>query len=170
MVKFIANSNNKYTISDNGVVTILFGNDTRKKAYPRIVENKSNKQGYHKVRIFVNNKYRGYFVHRLVAEAFIPNPENKKTVNHINGIKTDNRVENLEWCTQKENNKHARENGLAIYHKGDKHYKSKIVLDTQTGIFYSCAKEASDILGINYSKMRSILNGQRKNNTSLIYV
>jgi hypothetical protein len=64
--------------------------------------------GYKRVQIF--NKQ--YYVHRLVAQAFVPNPENKPCVNHINGNKLDNRAENLEWCTYSENNAHAYKTGL----------------------------------------------------------
>ena len=65
--------------------------------------------GYLTVVMGVGNKR---FIHRLVAEAFIPNPENKPEVNHINGDKTDNRVENLEWVSPKENCQHAVISGL----------------------------------------------------------
>ena len=69
--------------------------------------------GYLQVWISKNiNEAKGIYVHRLVAETFIPNPENKSDVNHKNGIKTDNRVENLEWATRGENMGHAYAVGL----------------------------------------------------------
>lgn len=68
------------------------------------------KLGYPCVRLSKENISKSFRIHRLVAIAFIPNPENKKCVNHINAIKTDFNPENLEWCTHKENTAHLIEN------------------------------------------------------------
>lgn len=85
------------------------------KSREKILSVKAGKSNpYLYVSISVNNKSYRKRVHRLVAETFIdnPNPNKNKVVNHINGIKTDNRVENLEWITGQENARHAIENGL----------------------------------------------------------
>lgn len=70
--------------------------------------------GYCHVTLYINKKPRRFSVHRLVALMFIPNPKNKEYVNHKNGIKSDNKVENLEWCTPSENTRHAVETGLKL--------------------------------------------------------
>lgn len=62
-----------------------------------------NSDGHLKVRLYKNGQGKHYFIHRLAANAFIPNPNNLPCIDHINTIKTDNRVENLRWCTYKEN-------------------------------------------------------------------
>ena len=72
----------------------------------------TDRDGYKKVVLTRNGKRRNFTVHRLVALAYIPNPECKPTVNHINGVKDDNRVENLEWSTYKEQKEHAMKLGL----------------------------------------------------------
>jgi hypothetical protein len=66
-------------------------------------------RGYPRVCLCMSNKMKHINIHRLVAQAFLPNPTNLPQVNHKNGVKTDNRVENLEWCDNKYNMKHARE-------------------------------------------------------------
>ena len=76
--------------------------------------------GYKCVQLHINGKYKWEKAHRLVAMAFVPNPENKPQVNHIDGNKINNCVENLEWCNQSYNTKHAYKNNLI------KHYKIEI--------------------------------------------
>lgn len=79
----------------------------------RLLSFETDKHGYY--RTLLRKRGKGYhqLVHRLVCKAFVGNPNNSPEVNHINGIKNDNRAENLEWCTRSENEQHAYNNGLA---------------------------------------------------------
>lgn len=106
-----------YTIFPDGRVINKYG-----KALRHI----RSANGYQQVCLMVDKKRNPMYVHRLVAMAYIENPYNKPQVNHINGIKHDNRVDNLEWVTCSENIKHAFDTGLKFpANKG----KKKLIVD-----------------------------------------
>lgn len=83
---------------------------------PKMMTPKPNQKGYLRVCFAIGGKLRFYRVHRLVAQAFIPNPNNKTQINHKDGNKLNNCVDNLEWVTNQENCEHAQINGLTNYH------------------------------------------------------
>lgn len=80
----------------------------------KILTPQLNQGGYMVVGLCKNGKRKVHRIHRIIAEAFIPNSENKPYINHINGIKTDNTITNLEWCTNSENVQHGWDTGLHV--------------------------------------------------------
>lgn len=96
------------------------------KVNEKILKQSFDEDGYLLCGLSINNKVISRRVHNILAQVFIPNPENKSQVNHINGIKTDNRVWMLEWNTNAENTKHAYDIGLNISKKGSMSHRSKL--------------------------------------------
>ena len=84
-----------------------------------IIKPYKNKGGYLSIKLCNNSTTRAFFIHRIVALSFIPNPENKPFINHKDCNKLNNNVENLEWCTRKENMQHASKNNLLSDHRGE---------------------------------------------------
>ena len=99
------NTATNYSVSDNGEVR----KDTNNYMMKLQIQ-----QGYQHVTLQINGKPKRFRVHRLVAEAFIPNPENKPYVNHIDGNRQNNNINNLEWVTPAENTQHAVNTGLML--------------------------------------------------------
>ena len=111
-----------YQISNLGRVK----STTRKYRDGKILKLKNHKKGYKEISLCLYGIKKCFKVHRLVALTFIPNPDNKLQVNHLNCIKDDNCVENLEWATGLENIRHALDNNLICGLEGELNGKSKI--------------------------------------------
>lgn len=113
--------NTRYSVSNTGKV--------RNNKTGRILKDTPDKDGYARVGLWTGEKVLNRIVHRLMAQAFILNPENKKQVNHIDGDKTNNKLTNLEWATDSENIRHAVATGLMVGRKGTKHHNAKLTED-----------------------------------------
>lgn len=110
-------------------------------------------------------------VHRLVAKAFIPEVKGKTLVNHKDGDKTNNRVENLEWCTNRENIIHAHKNGLIKTRSGKEHPHSKRIVATNgvETLFFDTGIEASRYFGVGASAIHNCLKGRAKTSCGYIW-
>ena len=139
-----------YQVSNYGQVKSL---NYRRTGKEQILKQTTNRDGY-KV-VFLKKKHCS--VHRLVAQAFIPNPNKKCDVNHINGDKSDNTVFNLEWNTRQENVYHAFNNGLA----SNKNHEKKIICH-QNNEIYNSLKEAGEISNIPSCGICNVLKGIQK--------
>jgi hypothetical protein len=161
---------NYYQISNHANIRSIKRSVPTKSGYlkpekERTLTQRISNKGYLTVTLSRNGKSNSKHVHRLLAQAFIPNPENKATVNHLNGDKLDNRLENLEWATYSENALHAYRNGL--YKSNER--KRRLIIDTCTGLTYPSIKKAAMSLNIEYSTCRNYLCGLSPNRTCLQY-
>lgn len=142
----------------------------RIRAYPRMGSRTSkirmmklsdDKDGYKKIGLTIKGSKKRFFVHRLVAEVFIPNPDNKPQVNHINGDKADNRVENLEWVTQSENSLHS----FRILGRKPNRYCKRVRCVELEQCFESI-KEASAKTGAGASEIAKVAKGKPRRKTA----
>lgn len=115
-VKIVAHTPGYFVSKDGKVYSEKYGR--------RVELKQSEHKGYRRVCLSMNNKRQHYPVHRLVAEAFVPNPEDKPFVNHMDGNKRNNLSDNLQWCTASENQKHAYDTlGIRNGHTGYQYTK-----------------------------------------------
>ena len=109
--------------------------------------------GYCQLMLYKGNVGKMFQVHRIVCLAFIPNPNNLPTVNHKNGIRTDNRLDNLEWCSYRDNELHS-------YRQLGRRTAGKHVMCEETGIVYNSVEEAARKTGESIHSLRDHLRGR----------
>lgn len=155
----------KYMVSNLGNVMSLNYQNTKR---AKIMSPVKHHLGYLLVHLG-QNKIK--MVHTLVAEAFIPNPDGKKFVNHIDGNKSNNKVSNLEWVTSKENMNHAIRTGLRDPHKnniqkgGDNPTSKPVLQFTMDGVFvkrWECISEAARHINCNVCQINNNIAGRCK--------
>lgn len=150
---------------------VPFDSNYKVSNYGRIFSKRTNKilkgelteKGYIRVAL---TEHKRYLVHCIVARTFIPNPENKPQVNHIDGNKQNNYVDNLEWCTQSENMCHALKTGLKIMPKGKDVYNARVIYqyDKNNNLIkrWECMSTASQTLKISQRDIVRVCKGKRK--------
>lgn len=147
-----------YQVSNLGRVKRLIGLRCKEERFIKPLYRK----GYHFVFLYRNSKYKTMSIHRLVALSFLINKYDKMEVNHIDGVKTNNCVENLEWSTRSENTRHAFDTGLI------KATSTKLI-DYATGVAYDSIRKASYYYPFTETYLAKMLRGERPNRTNLEY-
>jgi hypothetical protein len=133
----------------------------------KILSKRLDTKGYVHYFLYSPTERKSFKGHRLVAMAFLPNSENKPQVNHINGVKTDNKIENLEWCTNLENARHAWANGRKAL-SGARHHKTK--LNREAVLFIRENKSIScNVLAAKYGVAKSSILRVRHNKSHRDY-
>lgn len=175
--KNIADYDGLYQVSSDGQVKRMPGTKFNKLTgrYNRseqILSNCPNSQGYIGVGLSNGNVRKSFKVHRLVAEAFIPNPQNLPEVNHKNCVKSDNRVENLEWVSRSQNIQHAFDNGLNRPNKVNlgkppgEHTSARAIqeIDIDGNVIkeFTSIVEATTLYGLPQGEVSRVCSGKHK--------
>jgi len=164
--KPIIGGENKYYISNTGKIKKF---SITKRSTDKILKKTINSKGYYQISKKGLIKSTG-LLHRLLAIHFIPNPNNYKCVNHIDGNKLNYSLDNLEWCTHSQNTTHSYKIGLQKTSNKRILKISKKVLNIKTLEIYNSAKEAAFKNNLNYNTLMCRLNGSITNNTNLKYL